>query len=82
MLNDSSVARAEDEKDYDPEISEIVHEPSALRKALDINSDLKRGYIDNAACILMDNIPGLKQGAKALELRNKVAELLVDKLIR
>lgn len=82
MKKESLVVIFEDEMDYDPEINEISHEPSDLRKALDADIDLKRGYIDNAACVLMDNIPGLKRGKKAAELRNNVAKLMVDKLIR
>ncbi len=72
---DSDVAEDECEDEY-------VYEPSDLRKALDADEDLELGYIANIACVLMDNIPGLKRGENAYLLRNKVAKLILDKIIR
>ncbi len=44
------------------------------------DTELKSAYEANVACILMDNIPGLKRGQKAYDLRNSVATLIMDRI--
>lgn len=42
--------------------------------------EFKSTYEANVACLLMDNIPGLKRGEKAIEKRNEVATLIMDRI--
>lgn len=58
----------------------IVDARRVMREAFAADAGFKLGYTANIACILMDNIPGLKRGQKAIDLRNKVAELILDRI--
>jgi len=56
----------------------IVNARKVMREAFAADEGFKLSYTATIACILMDNIPGLKRGQKAIDLRNKVAELILD----
>lgn len=59
---------------------EIVDARKIMREAFEKDEGFKLGYIANIACILMDNIPGLKRGQKAIDLRNDVADKILDRI--
>jgi len=48
-----------------------------MKRAFKKDPDLRRGYVDNVACIIMDNIPGFK---KSKEKRDAVAEKIIKRL--
>lgn len=59
---------------------QIVDARKVTRGALKKDEGTRRGYRDNIACILMDNIPGLKRGKKAIDRRNEIADMIISRI--
>lgn len=64
----------------DQEENEIGKARRIMREAFEEDPGFKSVYEANIACLLMDNIPGLKWGQKAIDLRNKVATMIMDRM--
>lgn len=60
--------------------NKIAEARRTMREAFEQDEDFKLGYTANIACILMDRIPGLKRGQKAIDLRDEVAEEILDRI--
>lgn len=61
-------------------MNKVAEARKEMRENLERSESLKRGYRDNIACVLMDNLPGLKRGQKAMDKRNDVAEKIIAKI--
>jgi len=48
-----------------------------IQKAFKDDPDFRRGYVDNTACIIMDNIPGFKRNK---ERRDAIADKIITHL--
>lgn len=60
--------------------NEIAEARRVMREAFEKDASFKLSYTANIACILMDDVPGLKRGQKAIDLRNEVAEKILDRV--
>ncbi len=60
--------------------NQIKNARQVMREAFAEDEEFRKVYEDNIACWLMDNIPGLKRGEKAVDLRNKVARLILHNI--
>ena len=58
----------------------IVNARKVMREAFAADEGFKLTNTSTIACILMDRIPGLKRGQKAIDLRNAVAEEILDRI--
>ena len=64
----------------DTEESEIGKARRIMREAFAEDEEFRKVYEANIACWLMDNLPGLKRGQKAIDRRNKVAGIILHNL--
>lgn len=60
--------------------NEIGKARRVMREAFAEDEEFRQTYEANIACWLMDSIPGLKRGQKAIDLRNKVARLILHNI--
>lgn len=61
-------------------LNRIARARRVMRRAFKKDPAFKASYIANVACVLMDNIPGLKRGAAAGGLRTDIAEKVLDRI--
>lgn len=60
--------------------NEIQKARRVMREAFAEDEEFRKVYEDNIACWLMDNLPGLKRGQKAIDKRNEVARLILHNI--
>lgn len=60
--------------------NEIQEARRVMREAFERDPEFKQTYIANIACMLIDNIPGLKRNQKAIDIRDDVAEKILDRI--
>lgn len=59
---------------------EIKDARQVMREAFEQDEAFKFGYVANIACVLMDNIPGMKRGTIAYERRMDIATQILDRI--